>query len=227
MREKPTTVSCETCRGQFQAHHSELSRGKGRFCSRKCRHEWRSPWRRLVPQPNGCIDWPGPFNRHGYGVAMSRGRRYSNAHRVAFERHNGVCILKGFMACHRCDRRQCVNPAHVFIGTAHDNSLDAKTKGRLATGDASGSRRHPELLRRGEGNASSKLTNASVAEARRQRASGETLAAIAARLGVSINAIHAATSGKTWRHVACPTVCTGAALASQAQSQTEMTTTVE
>jgi hypothetical protein len=38
------------------------------------------------------------------------------------------------MACHRCDVDQCVNLDHFFIGTALDNSRDAKAKGRLFLG---------------------------------------------------------------------------------------------
>ena len=35
------------------------------------------------------------------------------------------------MACHKCDTPWCVNPEHIFIGTAKDNSLDAHAKGRF------------------------------------------------------------------------------------------------
>ena len=32
--------------------------------------------------------------------------------------------------CHTCDNRQCVNPVHLFLGTAKDNNYDRKIKGR-------------------------------------------------------------------------------------------------
>ena len=41
-------------------------------------------------------------------------------------------LLKGtkWQHCHTCDDGRCVNPDHIFIGTAKDNTQDAVKKGR-------------------------------------------------------------------------------------------------
>ena len=40
-------------------------------------------------------------------------------------------IVKGNLVCHKCDRRGCFNPEHLFQGTQSDNMKDARNKGRI------------------------------------------------------------------------------------------------
>ena len=87
-------------------------------------------WAQTKAQPNGCIYWTGGIDNNGYGTLFWRGR-FERAHRVAFHLAFGwKPTRKGFI-CHRCDAPQCVNPKHLFRGSALSNTRDAMKKGRL------------------------------------------------------------------------------------------------
>lgn len=86
----------------------------------------------VLIEPNcGCWLWNGSSLERGYGRF-----RGSLAHRVSWVLHNGP-IPDGMHVCHRCDVTACVNPAHLFLGTALDNIRDMHAKGRDRNGQES------------------------------------------------------------------------------------------
>lgn len=138
-----------------------------------------------------CWAWNGAHYRHGYGAFGNANAAPEGAHRVSYEINVGT-IPDGMFVCHHCDNRGCVNPKHLFVGTAADNAADMNSK-----------KRHPGgsfrlVDQRGEKNVAAKLNAEKVREIRRR--SG-THTALAAEFGVSLSTIANIRDGKVWKHV--------------------------
>ena len=78
---------------------------------------------------NDCWIWTlTKPNNSGYGMSKYRGQS-TGAHRIAWEESYGP-IPEGLRILHICDTQLCVNPKHLRLGTAKDNSQDMVAKGR-------------------------------------------------------------------------------------------------
>lgn len=82
----------------------------------------------MVILDDGCWEWQGCCGSHGYGQ-MTYKRKGMVTHRAAYEVFCGP-IPAGVMVLHKCDYRRCINPSHLFLGTAQDNTNDMIAKGR-------------------------------------------------------------------------------------------------
>jgi len=94
---------------------------------------WKSDRERFedkfIPEPNsGCWLWMARVDRAGYGGFRYMGD-WQRSHRVSYKMYRGP-IPDGMLVCHRCDTPGCVNPDHLFLGTAQDNIRDRDIKGR-------------------------------------------------------------------------------------------------
>jgi len=84
----------------------------------------------LVNKAGSCWEWLGHKHSQGYGLYRFHSRQDTGAHRISWFLANGP-IPDGLFVCHHCDNPPCVNPSHLFLGTARDNAIDASRKGRL------------------------------------------------------------------------------------------------
>lgn len=139
---------------------------------------------RSSPEPNtGCWLWDGSVNRFGYGKA-SRRNRTVGAHRLSYEVHKGR-IPEGLQVLHKCHVRCCVNPDHLYAGTAQDNMDDKMRRGR-------------HRVPCGSDQPAAKLTDDQV---RAIFADPRPNSAIARTFGVSRPAVSLIKNGHTWRHL--------------------------
>ena len=195
-----TERPCAACGTSFRPYKSNVKRGGGRYCSKRCgckavSRPPRTPvttieqrfWSR-VRKGEGCWLWRGGGG-HSYGrLAADEGGHDGPlvyAHRLAYKLHHGS-IPDDLFVLHRCDNPRCVNPAHLFLGTVNDNHDDMVAKGRN---------------RKGEQCSYAKLTEDDVVELRLRRAAGESLESLSAAFNVATGTAYDACHRRTWKHV--------------------------
>lgn len=77
---------------------------------------------------NGCWIWQASKNNIGYGFIRDA-KRMRTVHRVSYEEHNNVFVPRNMCVLHKCNNYDCVNPAHLFVGTRKDLSAEMLRKG--------------------------------------------------------------------------------------------------
>jgi len=202
------TKKCPQCNREFPY------REKRTFCSRNCYLEYQRKdtehcsidrltalktkqktfWDNVIIGKNNlCWAWIGRFATNNYGdfSFMIHGMMYRyTAHRAAYMLTNNTNLEPTLYVCHKCDNRSCVNPNHLFLGTAFDNNEDMAIKGR---------RREC----RGENRSTSKLTNNQVLQIKTilSQPNRPTYREIGNKFNVNGGTIYLIHKGRNWKHV--------------------------
>ena len=135
-----------------------------------------------------CHFWSGSITKNGYGkFSKDGGGGWNLAHRVAYEQKFGK-IESGLYACHKCDNRLCVNPDHIFLGTAKDNAVDRDKKNR-------------RTVLRGEQHGRNKLKVEEVLEIRNLYGAGNSTWNLGKLYGVNPKTIRDIVDRKIWSHL--------------------------
>lgn len=149
------------------------------FCCQDCHDRF---WAK-VNKTDDCWIWLGGTSNNRYGsFATHFKQRTLSSHRVSYEYHFGA-IPQGLYVCHSCDNVLCVNPAHLFLGTAKDNQQDSKAKGRNCAGERNGRA----------------LVTPEIVKAIREEVG--TLANIGAKYGIAISTVSDIRKHRTWQHI--------------------------
>lgn len=185
---------CRTCGSPFYVHPSQIARGRGKYCSRRC--HWSLPpafrfWTKIEIVENGCWLWTKQTDKDGYGHFAAHGQPVP-AHRFAYELIFGPAGK--LFVCHECDRnylpgdftyRRCVNPLHLWLGTQAENIRDSVQNGRWYHGRP----------------ANTRLTTGQVLEIRAMYSAGCSQAVLAETYRIGRDSISRIVNRKRWRDV--------------------------
>ncbi len=153
----------------------------------------------LVLDDESCWNWDRFINRGGYGttfIARPSPLRSLTvvAHRLSWILANQSNIPDGQMVLHCCDNRRCVNPHHLRIGTAKDNTRDAIERGRRAVQNG--------RQIKGEGNPNAKLTSDDILSiVEKYEAGGVTYVGLSKEYGVNRATIGQIVRRDSWKHI--------------------------
>ena len=97
-----------------------------------------------------CWIWNGGLYLNGYGQVLKKTYGTHFAHQWACHHWNNcpLPIEKGMEVSHTCDRRACVNPAHLKYQTKADNMNDMATRNPNAFGKKPPTEEELELLKK-------------------------------------------------------------------------------
>lgn len=112
-----------------------------------CRNEeCRFLWYVMKDTNSGCWLWTGGADKDGYGWFRRNGQEggTARAHVYSYEKHIGP--VGDLFVLHKCDTPACINPDHLFLGTAADNTADCNAKMRHVFGERVNTAKLPESI---------------------------------------------------------------------------------
>lgn len=145
---------------------------------------------RAQVRETGCWEWKLSLDKDGYGRSYIMRRQGENrAHRVSYIAFKGSIPL-GLVVMHSCDNPQCVNPAHLSLGTQLQNIADSRDKQR------GGAYFYP-----GQENPKCVIDDNGVRRIRALKRSGMTHSRIGDEVGCSKTLVTLVVTGRRWAHV--------------------------
>lgn len=137
-----------------------------------------------VDKTDCCWNWMAGKTRTGYGQFKAGGLH--GAHRYSYVlRHSH--IPQGMQINHHCDNRACVNPDHLYAGTAKQNMQDMLRRGR------------DRVIGSRNGHAS--LNEEIIPFVRLWLSKGYKQREISQAFGIGRNTLYYIKSGRSWSHV--------------------------
>ena len=82
-----------------------------------------APFKGKVIYTESCWLFTGGLSSCGHGMISRKTHGETYAHRLAYKRLVGI-IPTGLLVLHTCSNADCINPAHLYLGTQQDNMRD-------------------------------------------------------------------------------------------------------
>lgn len=117
-----------------QVRYQPARKPRKRFTPEAYERQWMARMKaKVIVDANGCWRYQGHRHPKGYGMCVYRGKGM-NAHRAMWLATHKTPLTTEQYVLHKCDVRDCINPQHLWIGSAKDNNVDCARKGRHCNG---------------------------------------------------------------------------------------------
>lgn len=193
------SVNCTTCNKSYDVnngHYAIAQKRKSNFyCSNLCKNgtlEERFWSKVIISLKDECWNWQaGCRTGKGYGT-MNIDGKHIDSHRLSWMMaNNNYNLTSTDYICHKCDNPSCVNPDHLFLGSAQLNAQDAYDKGRMK----------PPLSKKGHKSSSAVLSNQEVLIIRKGLSNGGSVGEIAKLFNISRYKVSDIRRGKSYMNV--------------------------